>query len=262
MSNIINQNQTKMSKNEEKSPIMEKKKNNDHQLYNEVKKLMEQCQTLTMQIDELCDISTKKFEAFKRSMEKKMERFQERVTDSVADRLAQVEKRKEIEVKFIVPDVDEKTDIVVPKLATEGSAGFDICCTEIEYEPKTQTILMHTGLHVEIPEGYVGLLFMKSSVFRRTDRLTNAVGVIDSDYRGEIMARFECNTSAFLKNIEDESFWPFKRFGYVRKNSYKLGEAIMQMIIVPIPSVTFVEVDTLSATERDHKGFGGADNEN
>ena len=125
-----------MIKEEEKKSVVEKKKNNDHQLYNEVKKLMEQCQTLTTQIDTLCDNSTKKFEAFKRSMEKKMERFQERVTDSVADRLAQAEQRKEIEVKFIAPSADEKNNVVVPRLATVGSAGFDICCTDIEFEPK------------------------------------------------------------------------------------------------------------------------------
>ena len=94
----------------------------------------------------------------------------------------------------------------------------------------------------EIPKGYVGLVFPRSSI-RKTDlSLTNCVGVIDSGYRGEIQATFK---KIFGKND-------------VRLDEldYNVGDRIAQIMIIPYPSVTFVEVDELSQTDRGEGGFG------
>jgi len=95
---------------------------------------------------------------------------------------------------------------------------------------------------MEIPKGYVGLVFPRSSI-RKTDlSLTNSVGVIDSGYRGELQATFK------------------KVYGpndvRIDQTDYKVGDRIAQIIIIPYPQITFVEVDELSITERGEGGFG------
>ena len=96
---------------------------------------------------------------------------------------------------------------VIPKYAKQGDAGLDLTCTEIEFDNDTNTTLYKTGLAVEIPEGYVGLLFPRSSIYKTVLNLTNSVGVIDSGYRGEIMMRFIDNFSP-----EENPEKRFKRF--------------------------------------------------
>ena len=97
-----------------------------------------------------------------------------------------------------------------------------------------------TGLAMEIPEGYVGLVFPRSSI-RNTDlSLSNAVGVIDSGYRGEIQATFN------RKGVSQIDGHPI----------YMVGDRIAQIIIVPYPHIIFDEVDELSNSERGTGGFG------
>ena len=91
------------------------------------------------------------------------------------------------------------------------------------------------GLAVEIPEGHVGLLFPRSSVYKSGLTLTNSVGVIDSGYRGEIMMKFQVSSIS---------------------NMYKVGDRVGQLLIVPYPQVEFEEVDELSSTERGKGGYG------
>ena len=95
-----------------------------------------------------------------------------------------------------------------------------------------------TGLSMEIPEGYVGLVFARSGLACKNGlRLCNSVGVIDSDYRGEIKVVLH-NDSEYVRGI-------------------KPGERVAQMIIMPYPKVTFTEVEELSDTVRGETGFGG-----
>lgn len=141
-----------------------------------------------------------------------------------------------MEIKF--KKLSEKAQ--APVRGSEGAAGFDLVCTGIDTawnEVKQLMLVYHTGLAVEIPEGYVGLLFPRSSVCNKSITLTNCVGVIDSDYRGEIKAVFRVTTD-------------------VAPAIYKEGERFAQLLIVPIASCEFVEAENLADTARGEGGYG------
>lgn len=102
------------------------------------------------------------------------------------------------------------------------------------YTVKPSYVEYNSGICVEIPDGYVGLLFMRSSVCNtRGHRMLNAVGVIDSDYRGEIKGRFE-----------------------PRGQFYRQGDRFAQLAIVPAASVVWQECAELSETSRGGGGYG------
>lgn len=124
---------------------------------------------------------------------------------------------------------------VIPMYAKQGDAGMDLVATEILNETDTQ-ISYGTGIAVEIPTGYVGLVFPRSSVRKTGLQLSNSVGVIDSGYRGEIQATFNKVNSVLP--------------------SYEVGDRICQITILPYPSINFKEVDQLTDTERGSGGFG------
>ena len=126
---------------------------------------------------------------------------------------------------------------IIPRYAKEGDAGLDLTATSVAEDDKGN-IVYGTGIAVEIPKGYVGLVFPRSSIANKSLTLTNSVGVIDSGYRGEIMFKF--------KNFDD----------YV--SIYKVGERIGQLIIMPYPTIEFEEVDKLSETERGTGGYGSS----
>lgn len=129
---------------------------------------------------------------------------------------------------------------VVPSYAKESDAGMDLTATSI-IKSDDEQVVYGTGIALEIPEGYVGLVFPRSSI-RKTDLvMSNSVGVIDAGYRGEIQATFN------KKYYEDE--------GNV---IYKVGERIAQIIILPHPQVSFLEVDELSDSERGTTGHGSS----
>jgi len=125
---------------------------------------------------------------------------------------------------------------VVPYQATPGSAGFDLTAISV-HEVSGNVWKYHTGIAVEIPEGYVGLVFPRSSIYKAGMRLTNSVGVIDSDYRGEITAVFD-------------------RTPRNNERPYSIGDRICQLVIIPIPKVEFFEVAELTPTERGLGGYG------
>lgn len=129
---------------------------------------------------------------------------------------------------------------VVPKYAKESDAGMDLTATSIIKNDDEQ-VVYGTGIALEIPEGYVGLVFPRSSI-RKTDLvMSNSVGVIDAGYRGEIQATFN------KKYYDDEA-----------NVIYNVGERIAQVIILPHPQVTFLEVDELSDSERGTEGHGSS----
>ncbi len=154
--------------------------------------------------------------------------------DDIKNQVEEQVNRFEVKVKRLHPKA------VIPKYAKDGDAGMDLVATEI-ISNTTFDVTYGTGIAMEIPKGYVGLVFPRSSI-RKTDlSLTNCVGVIDSGYRGEIQATFK---KVFGKND-------------VRLDEldYKVGDRIAQIMIIPYPSVTFVEVDELSQTDRGEGGF-------
>ena len=122
---------------------------------------------------------------------------------------------------------------VIPTYSKEGDAGMDLTITEV-IKNTTEDVSYGFGIALEIPSGFVGLVFPRSSI-RKTDLLlTNSVGVIDSGYRGEIQSTFK------------------KTGGSV----YKVGERGVQIIIMPHPTIQFEEVEELNNTERGEGGFG------
>ncbi len=147
-----------------------------------------------------------------------------------------------LKIKKLLPSA------VIPKYAKQGDAGLDLTCTEIEFDNETNTTLYKTGLAVEIPEGYVGLLFPRSSIYKTVLNLTNSVGVIDSGYRGEIMMRF-------IDNFSPEEY-PEKRFKRFSKEFYQVGDRIGQLILFPYPQLVIEEVEKLTETGRGNNGFG------
>lgn len=125
------------------------------------------------------------------------------------------------------------SDAVIPKYAKEGDAGMDLTAVSKEWIDN-EHIKYGFGIAMEIPKGYVGLVFPRSSCYKQRQVLSNAVGVIDSGYRGEI--------SAVMIGTSEKS--------------YDVGDRIAQILILPYPQIEFEEVDYLSTSDRGTGGFG------
>lgn len=132
-----------------------------------------------------------------------------------------------------------KSDATVPTMGSKFAAGADLYSAEdadVVIEP-SETKFIGTGLAMEIPEGYVGLVYARSGLAcKRGLAPANKVGVVDSDYRGEIKVA--------LHNHGKEA------------QTVEKGERIAQMVIAPYLSVNYEEADVLSETERGEGGFG------
>ena len=144
-----------------------------------------------------------------------------------------------VRIKKISPDA------VIPKIQNIGDAGADMTAVSTSYDERGN-VVYGTGISMEIPCGYVGLLFPRSSVSKKTLSLANSVGVIDSTYRGEIIFKFK-PTLHF--NTKPET--PF--FGDME---YEVGDRVGQIIILPYPEIEYEGVDELSDTERGTEGWG------
>ena len=128
-------------------------------------------------------------------------------------------------------------EAIVPSYATSGSAGFDFYCLEDTVIEQGKTVIIKTGLSVEIPQGYFMSIVPRSSTGLKTPlRQANSYGVIDSDYRGEIGLLFT--------NYDDKHYKVTK------------GDRLAQGFILPIFQMTIVISDELSNTERGEGGFG------
>jgi len=123
---------------------------------------------------------------------------------------------------------------VVPFYAHDTDAGMDL--TAISAEDDSGVMTYKTGIAMEIPKGYVGLLFPRSSVYKIHHSLANSVGVIDSGYRGEIMFKY-----------------------YKDEYEYAVGDRVGQIIIIPYPQIEFNEVAELDDSNRGEAGFGSTD---
>ena len=125
-------------------------------------------------------------------------------------------------------------DSVIPSYAKEGDAGLDLTCVGYQ-QIDSEHVKYNTGIAVEIPSGHVGLLFPRSSCYKKRQLLSNCVGVIDSGYRGQIS---------------------MVMIGMHKDFMYKKGDRIGQLIIMPYPQIEFEEVEELSQTERGEGGYG------
>lgn len=137
-------------------------------------------------------------------------------------------------------------DALLPIYTTDGSGCFDIsaridtpedCCVEVG---NGDTVVFSTGLQFEIPKDHVMMIYSRSGHgFKNDVRLSNCVGVIDSDYRGEVKVKL---TGDF--NDGQHTLYVYD------------GDRIAQGMVIPVKKVEFEEVENLSKTKRGHKGFG------
>lgn len=141
-----------------------------------------------------------------------------------------------IRVKKLHPEA------VIPNYAKEGDAAVDLTASTGATYVFDGTLGGYaeygTGLAFEIPKGYVGFLFPRSSISNTNLILSNCVGVLDSGFRGEIKFRFR-----ILSGVEAE---------------YVKGDRIGQLIVLPHPTIELEISDTLSSTERDFGGYGSS----
>jgi dUTP pyrophosphatase len=126
---------------------------------------------------------------------------------------------------------------VTPKYAKPGDAGMDMVATSLV---KNEVFYEYgTDIAVEIPEGYVGLVFPRSSISKTKQILANHVGVVDSGYRGEIKFRF-------------------KKLDWDNGEVYEIGDKIGQLLVIPYPTIELEEVSELSETQRGSDAFGSS----
>ena len=144
--------------------------------------------------------------------------------------------RSKNQVNLKVKKIDPNA--VMPRYTKLGDAGMDLTSTSLE---KNGAYYEYgTGLAIELPLGYVGLVFPRSSISKTDHYLRNSVGVIDAGYRGEIKIRMSV---PFLGGVE-----------------YKVGDRVAQLVIIKLPWVNIEQVDELSETDRGEGGFGSTGN--
>ena len=128
---------------------------------------------------------------------------------------------------------------ILPTYGSEFSAGADLyalCDEDIVFLPG-ETKFVHTGLAMEIPEGYAGLIYARSGLAcKRGLAPANKVGVVDADYRGEVMVALHNHSDAVQR--------------------ISAGERIAQLVVAPFLKAEFEESESLSDTVRGEGGFG------
>lgn len=148
----------------------------------------------------------------------------------------------QVNVKRLNPDA------ILPTYGTDGAGCFDLYTTETGFVNVDEPCVFGTGLAFEIPKGYVMLIFSRSGHgFKYDVRLSNCVGVIDSDYRGELMVKLSCDDPDTSE--ANSSCYGFRK-----------GERIAQGMIIPVAQNTFNVVEELSDTNRGNGGFGSTGN--
>lgn len=130
---------------------------------------------------------------------------------------------------------------ILPTSGSEYAAGSDLyaCLDKSRYIPAGHTVKIPTGIAMELPVGYGGFIFARSGLATKDGlRPANCVGVVDSDYRGEVMVAIHNDS------LEDRTIDP--------------GQRIAQIVVMPYVDCCFAEVDSLSDTKRGDGGFGSS----
>lgn len=134
----------------------------------------------------------------------------------------------------------------LPSYAHDGEdAGLDIRCVSKEHDDHNN-VVYHTGIAMEIPKGYAGFLFPRSSNDKKQLRLTNCVGIVDSGYRGEVTFKYRITYDTY----HDGSFY------HCVNDEYQVGDKVGQMVILPYPHIEPQWADELSETNRGDNGYG------
>lgn len=177
-------------------------------------------------------------------------------------------------MKVKIKKLNEKA--VIPTYAHVTDAGLDLTAVSVKRDSAKDVYIYGTGLAIEIPKGYVGLLFPRSSNRNTEAYMTNHVGVIDAGYRGEVMVCYKTRTARTIcDNLSDviTDFYETQPSDEERditqfvedmlkdgrnalKAPYAVGDRIAQLIIIPYPCIEFEEVDELSDSDRGTNGHG------
>ena len=178
-------------------------------------------------------------------------------------------------MKIKIKKLNDKA--VIPTYAHATDAGLDLTATSIKHDFGKDVFIYGTGLAIEIPEGYVGLVFPRSSNRNTESYMTNHVGVIDSGYRGEVMVCYKNRTATNIADAISDVVVDFYEYPTIFdklatnhdtverilennrnavKQPYDVGDRIAQLIIIPYPHIEFEEVDELSDTDRGANGHG------
>ena len=158
---------------------------------------------------------------------------------------------------------------MIPKYAKDGDAGMDLTATSKSYD-ENGNVVYGVGLAFEIPKGYVGLLFPRSSNAKQDLLLSNSVGVLDSGYRGEVMFKFKKQINTERQNLNIMAY--VSQMAKIKEeyainglldgddieefSDYNVGDRIGQIIILPYPQIEFKVVEELDETDRGTGGFG------
>ena len=132
------------------------------------------------------------------------------------------------------------SEAVMPRRSHASDAGWDLVAVNRKMDADG-AVVYGTGLAMEIPEGYVGLVFPRSSVAKKDLVLSNCVGVIDSGYRGEVMVKFKLLDPLITHDVYH---W------------YNVRDRIAQLVIMRLPEVEMVESEDLSESDRGEGGYG------
>ena len=127
----------------------------------------------------------------------------------------------------------------LPTYAHDGDACFDLYADSVTSSHGRTVFTCGTGLAVDIPQGYALMVYSRSGHgFNHYTRLSNAVGVVDSGFKGELMVKLTCDRQLTYHPV--------------------VGDRIAQAMLIPVPVVTFEEVDSLSESDRGAGGFGSS----
>lgn len=170
-----------------------------------------------------------------------------------------------MEVKF--KKLSDKA--VIPTKAHPTDAGFDM--TAVKVNITDNYVEYETNIALEIPDGYVGLLFPRSSNSKKDLLLANSVGVVDSCYRGDVKFRFKRILMPVMQEVmiapptgdiltDAKNTRKVPGLAYRDDFIYKEGDKIGQLVIIPIPEITLIETDELTETDRGETGFGASGN--
>lgn len=149
---------------------------------------------------------------------------------------------------------------VLPHYAHYGTdMGADLTAIDYKYDPEKDRYIYKTGLAFEIPKGFGMLIVPRSSNGKTEAYLANHIGVIDSNYRGEVMFIYKLRTRRQdLFPGVDEKLASLEMENELAP--YKIGDRIGQAIILPYPIIDYIESDELSETDRGEGGFGSTGN--
>lgn len=153
----------------------------------------------------------------------------------------------------VMPDLKRFPDFIMPERASGQAAGIDLFAQE-DMEITNNTQLFELGFKAAVPDGYVGIIFPRSGLGAKFNcQLSNTLGVIDSDYRGQWMAALHLGGKG-TKVESTETYRP--NHVETQRLVIKKGDAYAQVLFFPVPLMPVVQVTELDDTERGEGGFG------